>query len=345
MPTSPFPALVPYGWSERVRALWGEIEEPGLLPARVVRVERGSAVIVRSDGSECSLRTQEPVAVGDWVGAGHDTVREVLPRWSAVTRADPAQSGAQSGIQVLASNVDVVVITAPADRLSVSRVERELAVAWDSGARPLVVLTKSDLDTLGALRSLHARLTGVTCIGTSARTGEGFGDLLAEIGPGRTGLLLGPSGAGKSTLVNALLGEEVQATGEVRAGDSRGRHTTSSRQLLCLPDGGILIDTPGVRSLALAGDVGLADVFPEIDTLAQACRFSDCRHETEPGCAVTEALALGILEPGRLASFRKLERESHADRRQHDPVARREAQRVWKLRALDARRHDKRQLG
>ncbi len=344
MSTSLFEALVPYGWSERVRALWGDVGDPDLLPARVVRVERGAAVIVRADGSECTLRSEGPVAVGDWVAAGHDALHHVLPRWSAVTRADPAQSGAQSGTQVLASNVDVVVITAPADRCSASRVERELAVAWDSGARPLVVLTKTDLDT-AALGRLRTRLTGVTCIGTSAQSGEGLGDLLGEIGPGRTGVLLGPSGAGKSTLVNALLGEAVQATGSVRAGDRRGRHTTSSRQLLCLPGGGVLIDTPGVRSIALVGDVDLDDVFPEIDAMARECRFRDCRHETEPGCAVTDALARGRLEPGRLASFRKLSRESHADRRQHDPVARREAQRLWKLRALEARHHDKRRTG
>jgi ribosome biogenesis GTPase len=242
------------------------------------------------------------VAVGDWVAITSGAIEAIVARWSALSRQDP--SGA--GIQVLAANVDVVMIVAPADRLNPTRVERELAIAWESGARPIVVLTKADVAGSSAYRVLEERLVGVEVLAVSARSGEGVDVVASRLRPDQTGVLLGPSGAGKSTLANALLGADRLLTGAVRDHDHRGRHTTTSRQLVALPGGGVLIDTPGIRSLGLVGDP-VALVFPDIDDLASACRYADCRHEEEPGCAVAAALARGDLAADRFASFKKLE--------------------------------------
>jgi ribosome biogenesis GTPase len=218
-------ALTAYGWSDRVLALFNELDDATLELARVVRVERSACAAVFAGGDEHLLHASVLPAVGDWIAVGGEVVRHVLPRWSQLTRADP--SGV--GIQVLAANVDVVCITAPADRLSPARVERELAVAWDSGAQPLVVLTKSDLGSEDMWSSLSGRVVGVDVLTTSAASSVGVEELHERIRPDRTAVLLGPSGAGKSTLANALLGVDRLATGDVRAGDRRGRHTTTSR--------------------------------------------------------------------------------------------------------------------
>lgn len=341
--TENFDALGPYGFSERVHALWNERAPDFARPGRVVRVDGATCLVVSIDGAERSCRARSPVAVGDWVAVDEDVVHDVLPRWSALTRVDPAPSGVSAGVQVLAANVDVVVITAPADRLKVARVEREVALAWDSGARPSVVLTKSDLDDGDhLLESLRARVTGVDVFPTSVRQRRGIEQLAAQFPPGRTGVLIGPSGAGKSTLVNALVGRDVQATGDVRAGDQRGRHTTTARQLVCLPSGGVLIDTPGLRSLALTGGTGVDAAFPDIERFARACRFRDCTHGTEPDCAVRRAIKDGSLDPARLASFDKLAREAAVERRKTDPLAARAQRRIYVRRRNEARRYDKR---
>ena len=299
-------ALGPFGWSDRILALFKENAGPGLEPARVVRVERSAVVAVLPDGHELQLPAPPGLAVGDWVTvADRRTVESVLPRWSAVTRADPSGNA----VQVLAANVDVVAITAPADRLRPSRVERELAVAWDSGAAPVVVLTKADLAAADLVADLERRLVGVDVLPTSAVTGEGLDALRDLLRPARTAVLLGPSGAGKSTLTNALLGTDRLATAAVRGIDQRGRHTTTSRQMVVLPTGGVLIDTPGLRSLGLTGEAGVEQAFPDIESLAAGCRFADCRHETEPGCAVTLAVQHGELAQRRVDSHRKLQRE------------------------------------
>jgi ribosome biogenesis GTPase / thiamine phosphate phosphatase len=345
MPTSDVPgrfgALEPYGWSPRVLALWNDLGAGALRPGRVVRLERGRCAVVADDGREHLLRARDGLAVGDWVATTDASVEAVLPRWSALTRADPDPSGTL--VQVLAANVDLVIITAPADRLNVARVERELVLAWESGARPLVVVTKADLGPDELPKELGERLVSVDAIATSTVNRQGIEELGLRL-HARTGVLLGPSGAGKSTLTNALLGEDVQAIGEVRITDRRGRHTTSTRQLLCLPRGGVLIDTPGLRSLGLAGGATVEGVFPEIEAIAGGCRFKDCRHEREPDCAVLRAVEEGTLDDGRLASFRKLAREAAIELRRQDPLLRRQARRVWRQRALDARRHDKRRL-
>lgn len=331
-------ALDALGWSDRVAALYSESASPSDLPARVVRVERGQSAVVGIDGLEVLVTSQSQPAVGDWVLLRNGAIVHTLPRWSALTRQDPDGTG----LQTLASNIDIVLIAAPADRLNATRVERELAVAWDSGGRPIVVLTKSDLATRAAHADLQDRLVGVEVIATSASTREGIDLVTAALRPCQSAVLLGPSGAGKSSLVNAVLGSELLAVGEVRDADRRGRHTTATRQLLPVPGGGVLIDTPGLRSLSLAGDGGLEAAFPEIESLASECRFADCRHEVEPDCAVKAALREGRLDPRRLESYRKLHREVAAEDRTKDPIKRKEELRIWKLRTKASRQHAKR---
>jgi ribosome biogenesis GTPase len=203
--------------------------------------------------------------------------------------------------------VDVVLISAPGDRPSAARVERETILGWESGAQPVVVVTKADLAPAGYVEELRARLVGVEVIVTSAKDGRGVEPVARTLQPCRTAVLLGPSGAGKSTLVNALLGEDRLATGEVREDDRRGRHTTSSRELVLIPSGGLLIDTPGVRTLGLGSvEDGLDAAFADVVTLATTCRFRDCAHQGEPGCAVQAAVAAGTLDRARLENYQRL---------------------------------------
>jgi ribosome biogenesis GTPase len=316
-----FDALIPLGWGPRVQALFSEFDRPDVTPGRVTRVERDACVVSIPSGSVVARATDLP-AVGDWVAlrtVDRDLwVHAILPRWSRLARAG-ADTG---GTQVLAANVDVVLITAPADRLSPARVERELVIAWESGAQPVVVLTKHDLAPDGLADGLASRLVGVSLVATSTRTGDGIDTVAARLAADRTGVLLGPSGSGKSSLINALLGEGRLAVGDVRDGDRRGRHTTTWRELIPLPTGGVLIDTPGLRGVGLVeGSDGLADTFVEIDDLAGSCRFSDCSHSTEPDCALLDAVADGRVSTERLTSWRKLQREMA----RFDPAARRKS--------------------
>jgi ribosome biogenesis GTPase len=332
-------ALSAYGWSDRVATLFHS--EPAASwgrPGRVTRVERGAVAVIDGSGAEQPCAPTPVTAVGDWVVVDGQRVVAVIPRWSCLDRKDPATGRAQ----VLAANVDVVLVTIPGDRPNSARAERELVIAWESGARPVVVVTKADLGTSGLIEEMTARLAGVDLVATSAETGQGIAEVAALLAPERTGVLLGPSGAGKSRLANALLGQQRQAIGDVRSEDQRGRHTTTSRQLLALPDGGVIIDTPGLRSLELLSADRLDQAFPDIDALAAGCRFADCAHRIEPGCAVTAAVAAGDLPSQRLASYNKLAREAAAERRRRDPLERREIKRVWKQRSMDARRNDKR---
>jgi ribosome biogenesis GTPase len=336
-------ALVPYGWDERVATLYASLPAPSAsssssserTPARVVRVERSAcACMTPSHGERLAVASPLP-AVGDWVAlrAADDesyVVDHVLERRSALTRQDPGVDNSQ---QVLAANVDVVVIVAPLDRLRVARIERELLLAWESGARPVVVLTKADLadDAAQAEDDVRRRLVGTEVVLTSSRTGLGVGDVAALLQPNLTAVLFGPSGAGKSTLANALLGDDVLETGEVRAGDRRGRHTTTSRHLLPLPSGGVLIDTPGLRALPLwSGDEGLSATFADVEELAASCRFADCQHEGEPSCAVNAAIDAGELDGDRVSSYRKLLREVAFAERAHDLQARLAEKQRWK---------------
>jgi len=333
-----YSALIPYGWTERVLALLNDLDVHGLQPARIVRVERSACVGVLASGVEQILHFSVLPAVGDWVAVRDAELVTVLPRWSGLSRSDPSNDTTQ----ILAANIDLVMITAPADRPSLSRVERELALAWDSGAQPLVVMTKADLAPPDLEESFRRRLVGVDVLAAAALNGLGVDEIRERLRPNRTAVLLGPSGAGKSSLANAVLGTDRFATGEVRTGDSRGRHTTTSRQLITIPGGGVLIDTPGLRSLGLSASVDVDAVYPDIESLAARCRFRDCQHEAEPGCAVTAAAAEGSLDHGRLASFRKLQQEVAAEERRVDPLLRKEEVAKWKARSKFIRANDKR---
>jgi ribosome biogenesis GTPase / thiamine phosphate phosphatase len=316
-------ALLTLGYSPRWQALFEPLVGQGLTPARVIRSDRGSALIATPAGivrAQLSARllkvargSADMPAVGDWVAvlAGDDLdaplIEAVLERASAITRGDP---GRASDIQVLAANIDTVFVVHPiADPPNLRRIERELSLAWDSGAVPVVVLTKEDLsaDPEAARWRVESVALGVDVLVTNALSGEGVELLLAYITGHRTAVLVGPSGAGKSTLINALLGEQRQATREVRVGDGRGRHTTVARELIQMPLGGVLIDTPGLRALGLTGSQeGIASVFPDIERASRSCRFRDCTHSHEPDCAVRAAVESGTLAPERLASYHKL---------------------------------------
>ena len=315
------------GFSPRWAALFEPHLTQGLAPGRVVRSSRGSALIATPGGmlrarispslsKSASDPAQLPV-VGDWVavavsgGLEPSLVEAVLERGSAITRADPDKT---SGTQVLAANIDIVFIVHPiAESPNLRRLERELSVAWDSGAVPVIVLTKEDLsgDT-DAARAAVATVAGETdVLVTNARAGQGTGPMLAYLSGHRTAVLVGPSGAGKSTLINALLGEERQATRAVRVSDGRGRHTTVARQLFQMPGGGLLIDTPGLRAFGLTGsEEGIASAFSDVERLSDSCRFRDCSHNDEPGCAVRAAVESGALPAARLASYHKLTGEA-----------------------------------
>lgn len=332
-------ALTAYGWSERVATLYhsAPAADPSR-PGRVTRVERGAVVAVDATGAEQPYAPISTAAVGDWAILDGPRLTDVLPRWSSLDRQAP-ETGA---VQVLAANVDLVLVTVPADRPSIARVEREVLLGWESGARPVVVITKADRAPSSLVDDLTGRIVGVDVVVTSTPTETGVAEVAALCAPDRTAVLLGPSGAGKSSLTNALLRKHHQATGAVRSEDRRGRHTTSARSLLALPDGGVMIDTPGLRSLGLLGADHLVKAFPDIEELATGCRFADCTHNNEPDCAVLTAVAAGRLSGQRLSSYHKLRREAEAEHRRSDPAARRNAKRIWKQRTKEARRYDKR---
>ncbi|MBW3650326.1 MAG: ribosome small subunit-dependent GTPase A, partial [Actinobacteria bacterium] len=260
------------GWSDRVAALLAPVMDRGAVPGRVARDDGPSCRVVTPAGERRGVSGRQ-VTVGDWVALEGDDIVEVAPRWSVLTRRDPRRDAPQ----LLAANVDVVFVVSPLyPPTNARRLERMLAIAWESGATPAVVLTKPDrCDDLDAAVAAVAQIAlGVEIRVASGLTGEGIGGLRGALAGGLTGVLLGSSGAGKSTLVNALLGEARFDTAEVRESDGRGRHTTTSRQLVALPGGGVVIDTPGIRALGLwdAAD-GVAATFSDIETLANSCRF------------------------------------------------------------------------
>ncbi len=328
------------GWTDFFAAAFAPYAEEGLVPARVIaqrglnRVSTGEAEHFADLSGRLRHELQGPggvvghPAVGDWValrppaGAGHAQVHAVLPRKSRFSRKI---AGHRTEEQVVAANVDTLFLVSGLDGdFNPRRIERYLTAAWDSGAQPVVILNKVDRcpDVDRCLLEAQAVAAGVPVHRVSAKMGEGVDALRAYLRRGETVSLLGSSGVGKSTLINRLLGREAQRTSGVREHDDRGRHTTTHRELLVLPEGGLLIDTPGMREVQLwEGDQGIESVFADIEELAEGCRFSDCRHEGEPGCAVQEALENGALAPERLESYRKLQKELHAIQVRQDQLA------------------------
>ena len=299
-----------YGWDDAWEQLALAHDGSGRLPGRIARVDRGR-VDVLTDGGRLRARCPVPPAVGDWVlvdpGSDPPSVAAVLPRRTALVRA--TVSG-RSEAQVLAANVDTVLVTVPCEAGGrAGRVERLLALAWESGATPVVVLTKTDrLDGVAdAVAELALSAPGVEVLAVSAVTGDGLDDVAAAARG--TTVLVGPSGAGKSTLANALIGEEALAVGEVRASDGKGRHTTVHRELVPF-DGGVLVDTPGLRAVGLIDAAeGIDKAFTDVVELAEDCRFADCAHDREPGCAVRAAVEARELPERRWEAYRKLLRE------------------------------------
>jgi ribosome biogenesis GTPase len=355
------------GWDARLASLLAA-EGASFVPGRILAEERGLYSVASADGehpaspsgrlrhdSELDPTAAWP-AVGDWValealasgsngatfatdpGRGTDTtggtgqhrlVQRVLPRRTAVVRRAPGDRERPS--QVLAANVDVVfIVTSVNAEFNVRRLERYMIVAWESGARPVVLLSKADLATdLEDLRiQVEVAAPGVDVIGVSAVTGQGLDEVRAHLGEGRTVVFTGSSGVGKSSIVNALAGAPLLDTGGIREDDARGRHTTTRRQLVRLADG-LLIDTPGLRELGVLDGEGLSNAFEDVEALAAACRFSDCSHRSEPGCAIRAAIADGSLRADRLAAYQKLEREAYRSVLASDALARRAERRKW----------------
>jgi ribosome biogenesis GTPase / thiamine phosphate phosphatase len=342
------PDLATLGWDDDWNAAFEQHRANGLVPARVAVPHRGAYDVLSEDGEvrarlpgrarrDAASSAELPV-VGDWVavepsgGSGAPAIRAVLPRrtkFSRLAAHDPGSDATRE--QVVAANIDVVFIVASlVDDLSSRRFERYLTLTWESGARPVILLTKADLDPDPArtVATVSEIAGDVPVHAISVRGEPGLDALDAYLWPGVTTALLGPSGAGKSTLVNALAGEDVMTTGAVRD-DGSGRHTTTRRQLVILPGGALVVDNPGMRELQLwlASD-GLEEAFEDVMELEAQCKFSDCRHEGEPGCAIQEALADGSLDPARWRSYRELQQElveleERLDRRERSRARRR----------------------
>lgn len=306
-----------------------EDNDRNLIAARVTRRDVGRYHLLGEQGvlygilrgrarAEATSKAELP-AVGDWVlctpadpsDPKNVVIERTLERFSKFSRR--SREAERFDEQIVAANVDTVfIVTGLDDNFSPTRIERYLLLAWESGARPVIVLSKADVcdDLEERLETLAPVTMGTPVHVVSAISGAGMDDLAEYLKPGETIALLGSSGVGKSTIINALLGYERFKTGEVREGDSKGRHTTTFRELCRVEGGGMLIDTPGMREIQIwADDAALSGSFEDIESIAARCRFNDCSHESEPGCAVQEAIREGQLAATRLASYRKLQRE------------------------------------
>lgn len=350
--------LISFGWNNFLDAQFSSYSSNGLEPARVVRSDRGEFRLIGGDGPFSaqaaglldSSGEEGPLSTGDWVAVdrSQDTavIRAILPRKSALTRR---RSGAAERAQVVAANVDFVLIVDGLDRgPNQRRIERGVALAYGGGGTPIVVLSKADLrsDHEGIASEVAEAAPFVDVFFISAENGDGLENLSGRLDPGTTSVLIGPSGVGKSTLVNALLGEDRVASGPVRDGDSRGRHTTTWSELIRLPSGACLIDTPGVRELGLWLDAEAVNAaFSDIEALAVACRFGDCSHSEEPGCAVVEAVGDGRLPSSRLASYHKLQREAEIHEIRHDASKARLSRKGERIFAKICRAEQKRKKG
>jgi ribosome biogenesis GTPase / thiamine phosphate phosphatase len=344
-------SLFRWGWNSYFEAMWSEADRADVVPARVVSQQRNCWRVAGTFG-ECwaeatgKLRREAEEgadwpAAGDWLAvewrgsSDVAAVRTVLPRQNRFTRK---AAGKKVEEQVIAANVDTALVVSALDAdFNPRRVERYIAQCWDPGVRPVLLLNKADAceNAKGKAAEIERVALGAEVYVVSARTGEGMVEVELLLKPGQTFVMLGSSGVGKSTLTNWLLGQSLQKVNEVRASDARGRHTTTTRELFALPCGALLIDTPGLRELHLwNAHEGLAQAFAEIERLAARCRFKDCRHETEPGCAVQAAVQAGTLDAARFENRKKLLREQEFLRRKVNPAARsEEKRRIKKLTA------------
>jgi len=335
-----------YGWSDRLRQDFAPHAALGHTPGRILVQQRGLYSVASDDGELSAqlsgrLAREAPEggypAVGDWVALsarsaeGSATIHAVLPRRTAFVRRAADTIATE---QVVAANVDMALLVASMNAdLNRRRLERYLATAWQSGAKPVVVLTKADLaeDPEGDIADAESVAFGAPVLAVSAVTGQGMDALAALLKPGETAVLVGSSGVGKSSLVNALAGEMLMATAAIREDDAHGRHTTTHRELIRLPSGALILDTPGMRELGLLdADEGLSATFEDVDEIAGSCRFSDCHHGNEPGCAVRGALESGELDHGRWKSFVKLQKELRYQQLKESPDARQAYLRKWK---------------
>lgn len=331
--------LLALGWNSQLASEHTQ-NTPALQPARVIAVDRNRCLVAKTLSSldqptsvsiAGRLRHEhlDDIAVGDWVGLHGDRIDYVFARHSCLQRKRVGESSAE---QVIAANIDFTLIAMSLnDDFSPRRVERFVVAAWDAGTTPVVLLTKCDLvtDTGEAVRSLVEAAAGCDIITTSALTGEGIDSVRGLVCPGQTAVLLGSSGVGKSTLINALLGGDVQTTAEIREADSKGRHTTTRRELLQIPNGGgLFIDTPGIREFGVLhssnDNDGFSLGFADIHDLAEDCGYRDCSHATEPNCAVLEAIEYGDISQSRLDSYFKLQRELAYNEGRHDASKRRQ---------------------
>lgn len=318
--------LIKYGWDSNFEKEFGRFKSHGHIPARIAQ-ENKTNYLVLADAGELAAEVSGKFrfnadsrgklpAVGDWAavsvttGENRAIIHGLLPRRSAFVRKT---AGMETVEQVLAANIDTVfIICGLDDDYNVRRIERYLTLAWESGAVPIIALNKADLrnEINSCISEVEAIAIGVAVLAVSARDGTGIDILRKQIAPGKTAAFLGSSGVGKSSIINRLLGEELLPTNEVRESDSRGRHTTARRELIALPGGGMVIDTPGMRELQLWGDErGLRQAFDDIEEVASGCRFRDCGHEREPGCAIKAAIESGALSEERFASYLKLKGE------------------------------------
>lgn len=342
MPDTDHPALEPIGWDQGWDATLRALGIDGAVPARVMRHDAALVAVARPEPSSLPVRAgiEQPV-VGDWVGVVDGTIVAVLPRTSLLRRRDAIAQAEQA----LAANLDVLFIVCGLDRpLRTGRLQRATALAWDAGAVPVVVLTKADLVADAETRVAEARaaVPEVEVLVVSTPDGGGIEEV-RTVARGRSVVLLGESGAGKSTLVNALIGTEVAITGRVREGDAKGRHTTTTRQLHALPGGGVLLDSPGIRAVGLWVDPDSVDaVFPDIEVLTVDCRFGDCAHQGEPGCAVLAAIKRGDLDEGRLTTWRAMRSEAEAAARSDEERRRREKTGTKSHHAHQRRNRDRR---
>jgi ribosome biogenesis GTPase len=316
-------SLLPLGWGPRWAALLAE-HGPDAEPARVLRHD-GVAVHVRTPSGDRSVKLRrgvDPITVGDWLALDGEQVLGLLPRTSLLRR----RAAGGDDRQLLAANVDLVLIVCGVDRpIKAGRIQRGEALAWDAGATPILVLTKADLaeDLQATVAEVAEAHLGLDRFVTSSADGRGIDELRARLA-GATSVLLGESGAGKSRLVNALLEADAAVVGAVRSSDLKGRHTTTNRQLHLLPTGGVIIDSPGIREVGLAGDEESVDAtFADVEDVATTCYFNDCTHAGEPGCAVALAVKSGELSQDRVEAYQALRAEAAAASRRADEHERR----------------------